>query len=302
MNRVVIQSRCHPANRKPRQSFSIGRISLLIIMLFAILSVQRNSLADVSSDIPINGLTRSHREALLSASSSGRVETILVREGAVVREGDVLIRLDRNQEELERDRRRLLWESEAEIKAASARMQTASSELESTRSVFESTRAISRENLERKELEFRLAEAEYLRAKMNKDREHIEYQMATEALIRREIRAPMDGIVTQLFIEEGEGCELRQPLVQVVDASRVEFVANVEAPILSGFTAGQDVLLEVQVSPDLSLSFPGVVSYVAPVVDGASGLGVLMAEFCNSEGLMLPGVSAVLRKVADDDE
>ena len=259
-------------------------------------------MASMETSFAITGLTRPHREALLSAASPGRVAQILVREGASVKQGDMLIQLERRQEELERDRRKLILESEVEVQAAAATLTIARREFDSTRAVYESTRSISREELERKELAYKLADAEYAQAQLNKNREKIEYHMALEALRLRDIVAPMDGIVTQILIEEGEGCELREPLIRVVDASRVVFVANVEAHVLRSFAEGEDVALELPREDGTVYTVAGTISYVAPVVDAASGLGVLMAEFDNAEGTMLPGVAAVLRKpVADVD-
>jgi len=243
---------------------------------------------------PVPGIPHPFRQATLSAAVPGVVARIAVREGDAVGEGQVLIELDRRQEELELARRKLLWEDPAEVQAAEARRGTAKVEYEATLQLFEATRSVSREELSRKRLEYDLAVAEHLRAEVNKQREQIEYDMAVEALERRSVRAPMDGVVTDVRIKEGEGCEMRQPLVHLVDARTVEFVANLEAQALARFHEGDEVAMDVGFTPADAVRVAATVSYVSPVVDPASGLGVLKAVFPNDAGRIRPGVPATL--------
>lgn len=244
-------------------------------------------------DVP--GVTRPVREALLSAAASGIVSRIAVREGESVTQGQALIELDRRQEELEVARRKLLWENPAEIRAAEARRDTTRTDFEATRTLFESTKSVSREELARKQLEFELASAELLRAQMNKEREKIEYDMAVEALERRTIRAPFDGRVTEIKIKEGEGCEVRQPLIGLADIRELEFSANVEARVLALFEIGRAVELLLDTGAAEPSLQPATISYVAPVVDRASGLGALKATFNNEGERIRPGIPARLR-------
>ncbi len=244
-------------------------------------------------DVP--GVTRPVREALLSAAASGIVSRIAVREGEAVAKGQVLIELDRRQEELEVARRKLLWENVAELRAAEARRTTTWTDFEATKALYESTKSVSREELARKQLEYDLASAEMLRAQMNKEREKIEYEMAGEALERRTIRAPFDGRVTEIKIKEGEGCEVRQPLIGLADVRELEFSANVEARVLALFEIGRPVELLLDTGDAAESSLPATISYVSPVVDRASGLGALKATFINEGERIRPGIPARLR-------
>lgn len=238
----------------------------------------------------VPGVTRPHREANLSVAVPGLVARVGVREGQSVAQGDILLELLQEQEVLEMRRREVLLENRAEILAAEARLATAKSEVEASRTIFAQTRSVSREELERKELQKSLAEAELAQAHMNKAREKIELAMAREAVERRRLRAPHAGVITEIFIQEGEGCEPLQPLMRLVDASRLIFTANVEAAQLRNYTEGQTVRLKAGEAP----SVMGTVRYVSPVVDRASGLGILRVELDNEKGDIVAGVGGEL--------
>jgi len=238
----------------------------------------------------VSGVTRPHREANLSVAVPGLVSRIAVREGQAVQAGDVLLELQQEQELLEVRRRENVLENRAEILAAEARLATATSEVEATRTLFEQTRSVSREELERKRLQQALAEAELLQARMNKAREEIELAMAREAVERRRLRAPHAGTITEILIEEGEGCEPLQPLMRLVDSSRLIFTANLEAERLRTFSENQAVRLRVGEGTPRE----AYVRYVSPVVDRASGLGILRVELENEAGEIVAGVGAEL--------
>jgi len=274
-------------NRSPRRPIQVHRLSLFLGLL-----VQAELSAAAFSTI-----TRPHQQATLSPTTPGRVARILAQEGTSVTNGQPLIELDRRQEELEVARRRLVLESEAERKAAKARVETFHRDLEGTRSLYESTKSVSREELDRKQLEVDLSEAELMKVEIGKQREQIEYEMALEALARRWITSPLNGTVTELYIQEGEGCEPRQPLITVVDASAIECVANIPAEALAAFHVGQSVDLDMGVAGGTQQRV-GKVTYVAPVVDGGSGLGTLIVIVANTDGEILPGVNATIRSPA----
>ena len=238
----------------------------------------------------IPGVTRPHREANLSVAVPGLVHRLRVREGQGVEAGEILLELQQEQELLEVKRRELLLENPAELLAAEARLATARSEEEATRILFEQTRSVSREELERKALQCALAEAELAQAKMNKAREGIELDMARESVARRVLRAPHAGTITEILIEEGEGCEPLQPLMRLVDARRLIFTANVEAEQLLRFSPGQSARIRVGGAHLME----GTVRYVSPVVDRASGLGILRVELDNEANRVVAGVAAEL--------
>lgn len=240
-----------------------------------------------------SGITEPIRDATLSFTVPGTIAAIRVEEGDPVAEGQVVVELDKELEELEVARRRMVWESKVEVESAEQRAATIRRDLEGTRRLFETTQSVSQDELEKKELEYNLAVAEWERLKTVEEREGIEYKMAEEQLRRRQIRAPMDGHVAEILVEEGEGCEPRQPVVRIVQTRRARFVANVDAGIARRLDVGRTVRLDIDGGID-TIRRQGTISFVSPVVDPASGLQQVKAVFDNDDGGVRPGVAGVM--------
>ncbi len=161
--------------------------------------------------ISISGVTEAIKDVTLSLSVAGTVSSIFVKEGSTVKRGQIILELDKRLEELEVARRKLIWESKTELVAAEARVLTMKSRLESTRKLFEGTKSVSREELEEKELEHKLAVAEKDRLEIEEERQRIEYEMARETLNKRRLASPISGIIIKLFLDEGENSVPEQP-------------------------------------------------------------------------------------------
>jgi RND family efflux transporter MFP subunit len=187
-------------------------------------------------------------------------------------------------------------ENRSEVEAAAARAAATQVDVAATRRLYEGTKSVSKEELDRKELEQKLAEAEFQRLEMTEAREKIEYDMAQEQLQRRFLNAPITGVVLKLLIEEGENCEPRQPLLRLVDVDRAYFVANVPTAVAPQFPLGQVVEIEVPAGAEVVKS-AGTISFVSPVVDSASDLREIKARFENPQGKVQPGVAGVMRPV-----
>jgi multidrug efflux pump subunit AcrA (membrane-fusion protein) len=165
--------------------------------------------------------------------------------------------------------------------------------LESNRELFASTASVSRDDLEKMQLDYELAVAEHKRLVTQEEREKIEYEMARETLRKRSLISPIQGTVIKLFQDEGEGFQENQPLAHIVDTSRGLFVCNVEEKIGRGLKKGQSVDLKINAGTK-SIVVKGKLVFVSPVVDPASGLLEVKAEFENQEGLVRPGVAGSL--------
>ena len=243
--------------------------------------------------LSVPGVTEPIRDVTLSATVVGTISTIFVKEGMSVQAGAAILELDKKLEDLEVQRRKLIWESKAEQEAAAARVVTLKSLLESTRGLFDSTGSVSKEELEKLALEYSIAVAEQRRLESAEERERIEYEMARETLRKRSLISPIQGTVVKLFLDEGETCQEKQPLAQVVDTSRGILVCNVEEPVGRTLRKGEAVDLRIKAGNG-TVARKGVVVFVSPVVDPASGLLEVKAEFDNQDGSVRPGVAGYL--------
>ncbi|BCR04254.1 hypothetical protein DESUT3_13230 [Desulfuromonas versatilis] len=241
----------------------------------------------------IPGVTEPYQDVALGIAVAGRVAKIHVAEGARVNKGEVILELDKRSEELEAERRKLIWQSKAEVESAARQVKTLEAHLKSTGELYASTGSVNREELENQELEFALAQAELARLEAAEAREEIEYNIAREQLAKRYLRAPFTGTVAELLVGPGENCEIEKPLVQFVDTSRGTFVANLELAAVRDLKPGKAVELQLQTGGD-PVSLKGEIILVSPVVDPASGLRKVKAVFDNKEGKIVPGVAGAM--------
>lgn len=262
------------------------------LLLFALLLGMETSPL-WSQGLASRGITEPFRDANVSATVGGTVVAVKAKEGQFMREGETVIELDHALEALEVERRKLVAESTVEVDGARARVETLRADLEGTRKLHAGTKSVSLDDLQKKELEYRLAESELDRLLVAEKREEIEYRIAEAQLAKRFITAPFDGIIVQILLEEGEGCNQQQTLFRIVDTRRCRLVVHMEqAPALK-MKLGKAVSLKIQ-EPDGPVAVQGTVEFVSPVVDASSGLREVKVVFENPEGRIHPGVTGTI--------
>jgi RND family efflux transporter MFP subunit len=241
----------------------------------------------------VDGITEPVRAATLSTTVRGTVRVVHAKEGDSLNKDDVILELDSSLEALEADRRKLVWESRIEVESAEKTLKMVGKELQATRKLFQSTGSVSAEEIDRKELEHTLAAAEFERLQIAEQREEIEYQMSLEQLRLRRLQAPFDGTITDVVIEQGESCEPHQPLVRIIDRSRLHFVANVKSELAARLSEEMPVQLELRGGSEAIIR-TGHIVYMSPEVDPASGLQEIKALIENADGAIRPGVMGSL--------
>ncbi len=272
-------------NKDNRMSLRCGVLAVLLAGMH---------LTSAQAQTTAAGVTEPFQDVILSASVAGTVEKRLVKEGDAIKEGQTLIEMKKRQEELEVKRRKLIADSKAELHAAEARVVTVKMDLDSTRKLFAATKSVSKDDLDKKELEYQLSVAEVERLKMAEEREIIERDMASELLKDRIITSPLTGFVVEFFRQVGEDCKAQEPLMRVVDTRQFYFVANVEAKAGYNLKQGQTVELQIEAGSK-TIPVTGKVSFVSPVVDPASGLLKIKVLCSNPDGQVKPGVAGTMQ-------
>lgn len=236
-------------------------------MASAVLALLATGLRSPGKDvIAVPGITEPFLDVTLSASAPGVITTRRFKEGDFVKEGQIILELDKRLEELEVERRKLL----VEIRRT---------DYEGTAKLFKTTKGTSREEMEKKESDYKLAV--------------VEHSMAEEQLRRRQLLAPLSGTIVELNLETGESCQPNQPLARVVDTRRCYFVANLEAPVAVTLKGDQKVALEIETGGEIE-TVTGTVAFLSTVADPASGLIKLKVLFENPAGRIRPGLAGRL--------
>ena len=277
----------------------------------------------------VSGITEPVADSTLSCSAIGILQVWKVKEGDRVQAGQLLLELDKRLEELDAERRRLVWEqkgdlkiaeaqvairkliadSKVELKLAEAAVALLKADVEATRQLFKSSKSVSKDDLEKKELEYKKAIADYDKVLVAEDREKlehqqavteyektlaaeerekIEYDLAVEALRRRQVFAPFNGQVVEFFKKIGESCQANDRLVRLVDTTRCHFVVNLDARLGNRLRLGDALPLELEAG-DTTVKITGRISFISPVVDSASGLLRVKVLFENADAKIRPG-------------
>lgn len=255
-------------------------------------STQSNALV-VSADAVdgVRGLTRCAADLGLGVALAGRIAEVRVKEGQRVKTGDVLMRLEQEAERLDVERRQVQWQGQAELKNALARRETAEGQAQAARRIYHETRGISKDELDNRELAYTQAAAEVEKLQMTKEMERLDYMTARENLARRTIRAPGPGIVTKLIKSAGESVQAHEPALKLCDLSSIQVVVNVPSQSSESLKAGGSVKLKVG---QIAQAMQGKVTFVSPVIDGASGLREVKVELLRPGAEVRPGLPVSL--------
>lgn len=220
-----------------------------------------------------DGTATPMREAMLSTKLMATVTEVLVKEGDIVRTGQLLARLDA------RDLNAKAEQVAASVSAAEAQQAQAAAHVARMRALFADD-AAPKAMLEQAEAQFAQADAG-LRAALASGAE-------VKALgSYAEVRAPFNGRVTQRFVDPGAFAAPGAPIVTVQDDSQLRLTAHVTPEAARTLRAGQriDVLIEGRPA---SATIEGV-------VPAMGSLYAINAIVPNAKGEFMAGSAAALQ-------
>lgn len=245
----------------------------------------RTLTATASADARI----RPRDEVDVSANVMGRVTRLAVVEGQRVEAGDLLIEID--PETLEGDRQR----AEAAVAAARSALETARTQVEQARvnlrqarqalarqeqlgaGVLTTAEALEAARTEAAVRETLLAAAEQALEGRQAEIRQREAGLETLAYNLRQLTltAPIAGLVTRVNVEEGENVVVGTMnnagtvLLTIADLSAVEAEANFEETALPSLRVGQPAVVRLDAAP--GEAFPGRVHEIGSSPTQASG-------------------------------
>jgi HlyD family secretion protein len=128
---------------------------------------------------------------------------------------------------------------------------------------------------------------------------HGKYLGASAQLSYSEIRSPMDGVVTDRPQYEGELATANQPLLTVMDISRLIAKAHIAQSEAAALNVGNPALLQVA---GLNEPIEGRVSLVSPALDPGSTTIEVWVESKKPNEALKPGMTVQLRIAARSDK
>ena len=162
--------------------------------------------------IELRGSVESRKNVFISSEIPGKIESIRVREGQMIKKGMVLMQLDAD----------IIRNRVAELRTAK----------ELADIMYERQEKLWKQNIG--------TEIQYLEAKNRK--ESLERQLATanSELSRAIIKAPFDGSVDEIPAKEGEMAQPGTPLIRIVNPNDVYIKADVSERFIGKFKKGDN--------------------------------------------------------------
>ncbi|MDX2109144.1 MAG: efflux RND transporter periplasmic adaptor subunit [Verrucomicrobiota bacterium] len=203
---------------------------------------------------------------VISASSRGQIEAFLVKEGSVVKRGDLLASLDADLESYEAEQRAKDFERKQFAHLGTAKLFS--------------------ENLTSAE--------EALTKKMEAGIAEIEHKKAVKVLEMKSIKAPLDGVIVRSLHEVGEWVEPGTELFDLVSIDKVYAQLLLLPEEAFKLKAGQLITVKL---PELegAPSFTGPVDFIAPVVDASSNLVRVKVLLDNADGRIRAGLRGLVQ-------
>lgn len=236
-----------------------------------------------------------------TALSAGVVTHVLVDEGAIVRQGQLLAQLDDAEQRVtvatagaEARVAQHAASDDVSVRYAEKSAEAARAELRrSQESVSRFAKSVSQSQLDVERLAIQQAELEAEKARhaqrgaeLEAERAERRLDAAKLLLDRRRVTAPIDGLVVETAIRTGEWIEPGQPAFRVVSTKRLKAEGFLNTERRSAVAAGQAV--RVLLDDDRRVS--GEVTLVSPENDPVTGQARLVALIDNTAGLLRPGM------------
>ncbi|MEO1251567.1 MAG: efflux RND transporter periplasmic adaptor subunit [Pseudomonadota bacterium] len=236
-----------------------------------VVTMEAAEAASIARKVEVIGEARARRAVAITAEVAGLVEAINIASGTRVAEGDVLVQIDDDEQQVALARARADYPI-ARDNAARYRD-------------LESDAAASELEAEQAQSNFVAAEAA-LRA-------------AEVAVALRKIRAPFDGIAGLTDLEVGDYVRVGDVVTTLDDTSSivVEFSVPQEA---AGFVnIGQAV--EAKLTSDVGVSYAGEITAIDSRVDAASRTLRVEAQVENVSNRLIPGAVLAVSTTAEGE-
>ena len=241
---------------------------------------------NISTNIILSGKVHADKEAAVIAKSPGRIESISVKVGDVVKKDQVLFSLDKSDMQASYNQAAAgLKMAEGNYQVNKDRLDNAKIQLERYKQLYE-IGAISQAELEQFELQ--ASDASLMTVEAQRDQARAQYQAAAKAYNDLNVKAPIDGIVTALNVRVGDMTTGAAPSAMVVDMDKVYVEVSVSEKVINSIDSSQDVLVEI--ASAFSGTVKGEIDGLSLAADARTGKYMLKINISNENHLIKPGM------------
>jgi RND family efflux transporter MFP subunit len=255
-----------------------------VALEFAPHEVAEPQLMALPEQVSFSGPLVAPNTAVVRAKAAGTLVQLQVAEGATVRAGQSLGRIDLGELASRTAERSALLESARAALAQAERTHASNERLSAQAFISSLALETSANQLEAARAQLRAAQAAL-------DSSRIGVREAALA-------APIAGIVAKRHVVPGEKVSLEQPLLTIVDLSRLELAGSVPTNQVSRLVPGMAAEVEVEGLPG---TVSAAIARIAPAADaGTRSIGVTL-EIVKPRATLRAGQYALARVVLPDD-
>ncbi|GAA5180555.1 efflux RND transporter periplasmic adaptor subunit [Niveibacterium umoris] len=243
------------------------------------------------------GYVVAQRKAAVGSKASGRLEWLGVREGSVVKAGEVLARIESKDVEAQ------ARQAEANVGVARASQVQAQAELFEAERLLRRARDLADRNyvsvsaLDEAEARAKRARAAVTSAEAAIRAAEAGARAANVSLDQTNIRAPFDGVVLTKSANVGDivttfsaAADSKGAVVTMADMATLEVEADVSESVLGKVRIGQPCEIQLDAFPDMR--FRGEVIRIVPTVDRSKASVMTKIRFLDRDERILPEMSA----------
>jgi len=253
-------------------------------------SVVQKEFADVISAV---GTLKARETSPLSSKVAGTVSRVLVDIGKRVEAGEVVIRLDRTNYDLDvKQAQAALAAAEAAVSQADAQFEQAEKEFHRATELLKE-KVIPQSRFDVAEMAFKSAREAVSYAKAQRDRAKAALETALEHLKDTEIRSPISGVVVERTVEIGQAVEPGVQLLRILDQSYVK--ADIDLPEGDIGRLAPDDTAMIMVDAYSEEEFQGKVVSINPMVDRQTRTFRVRIQVPNQQGKLMDGMFARVR-------
>lgn len=228
---------------------------------------------DLRQTITVSGALRAVNQAVVKARVAGEIREVLVREGAAVTAGQVLIRMD------DSDYQAKVAQATGALQAARGQLDIAAKERSNNRALVDKG-FISKNAFDNSASQYAIAQANLNSAKGA-------FDIAQKSLADTVLRSPIAGLVSSRTVQPGEKVSADNRLLEIVDLRQMEMEAAVPATDIAQITLGQPVSVRVDGLPQAVV---GSVTRINPGTQSGSRSILAYIQLNNPDGALRGGM------------
>jgi RND family efflux transporter MFP subunit len=229
----------------------------------------------VNSGYSAEAIVEAGRESTLAAQVAGRILALTVDAGDVVKQGQMLARID------DSEARNSIAGTQAQVAQAEANLVNAKASYERTKQLV-ARKFVSASALDKAQADYHAAQAQVDAAKAD-----VAQSSTTRGFAS--ITAPFSGLVSARLAQVGEMASLGRPLLTMFDPATLRVVANIP----------QENLDEVRKAGRASIEFPALGKWiesasitVLPAADNKTHITQVRIELPKNSAEIYPGMFA----------